>query len=188
MTLHPGARDFLFKHYRTLRRVFGDVLGLLEIDYLAMTLITPQNELLFLSSQPAIECNLIENNLWQTDPCYSEAFFEKNTFQFWEDIYHKVVNKQLLHYRQTVYEFNQGLSLPDTFSHYRVVYTFALKTTDINARHEIESNIDKLMNMGRYCLQNILQIVTLPNRHPHSFTKPELKLVINNQVPHENNT
>ena len=36
ITLHPQARDLLFKYYRVIAKIFRDVLGLLEIDYMAI--------------------------------------------------------------------------------------------------------------------------------------------------------
>ena len=33
ITLHPQARDLLFKYFRVIARIFRDVLGQLEIDY-----------------------------------------------------------------------------------------------------------------------------------------------------------
>ncbi|TIG99551.1 flagellar biosynthesis protein FlgJ, partial [Legionella pneumophila] len=31
--LHPKAKEFLFEHFVTIRRVFSDVLGQVETDY-----------------------------------------------------------------------------------------------------------------------------------------------------------
>ncbi len=67
ITLHPQAKELLFTHFRTLIKIFNDVLGHLEVDYMAIALLTARNELMFLSSTRAIESNLIEQNLWPLD-------------------------------------------------------------------------------------------------------------------------
>lgn len=188
ITLHPSAKDFLFKHYRSVRKIFGDVLGLLEVDYLSITLITPQHELLFLSSHPAIECNLIEHGLWQHEPCLDDTFLHGNSYQYWHNLYTKPVHKKLLHYKQEIFKFGFGLAISHIFRDYRVIYTFGFKATDEITKQKIENNIEKLCNMGLYCLQNILNTIELPNKHNTNQSKPVLKLVINNEVPYEKNT
>lgn len=45
--LHPSAKDFLFENFAILRRIFSDVLGQLEIDYISIALINKENELFF---------------------------------------------------------------------------------------------------------------------------------------------
>ena len=188
ITLHPAAKDFLFKHYRSMKRIFGDVLGLLEVDYLSITLITPQNELLFLSSQPSIECNLIEHGLWQYDPCLNKAFLCGTSHQYWNNVYLQPVHKKLLHYKQEIFEFGFGLAIPHLFREFRVIYTFGFKATDASTKQKIENNIAKLRNMGQYCLQNILNTIELPNKQKINPSRPVLKLVINNEVPYAKNT
>lgn len=188
ITLHPAAKDFLFRHYRGVRKIFGDVLGLLEVDYLSITIITPQHEVLFLSSQPAIECNLIEQGLWQYDPCLNDAFLHGNAHQYWHNLYIKPVHKKLIHYKQEIFNFGFGLAIPHLFRDYRVIYTFGLRATDAITRQKIENSITKLCDMGQYCLQNILKTIELPNKHNTTQSKPTLKLVINNEVPYEKNT
>ena len=188
ITLHPAAKDFLFKHYRSLKRIFGDVLGLLEVDYLSIALITPQNELLFLSSQPSIESNLIEHGLWQHDPCLNHVFLNGASHQYWNSIYLKPAHEKLLYYKQEAFEFGFGLAIPDRFKEFQVIYTFGFKATDAITKHKIENNIKKLCNMGQYCLQNILNSIPLPNIQTIEQSKPTLKLVINNEVPYAKNT
>ena len=182
ITLHPAAKDFLFKHYRNIKRIFGDVLGLFEVDYLSIMVITPQNELLFLSSQPSIECNLIEHGLWQYEPCLNDAFLSGTTHQYWSNVYLQPVHKKLLYYKQEIFQFGFGLAIPHLFREFRVIYTFAFKANDVITRQKTENNIPRLGDMGQYCLQNILNTIELPNKPKTNQSKLVLKLVINNEV------
>jgi len=61
--LHPLAKDMLFKHYNPLRRIFSNILGQLETDYVAIALINSTNQLLLFSSNPSTERNIIEKEL-----------------------------------------------------------------------------------------------------------------------------
>lgn len=71
LRLHPNAKEFLFEHYVTMRKVFSDVLGQIETDYISIALINSKGQIFFISSKPSIEQNLIEKNLWL--PCTSTS-------------------------------------------------------------------------------------------------------------------
>jgi hypothetical protein len=77
--LHPAAKDFLFEHFATVGRVFSDVLGQFEVEYMSIALINPKGEMFFLSSHPSIEQNLIEKQLWQ------EVHKYQNQFKLWSE-------------------------------------------------------------------------------------------------------
>lgn len=51
--LHPKAKDFLFEHYITMRKVFSDVLGQVETDYASIALINQAGQILFHVLQPS---------------------------------------------------------------------------------------------------------------------------------------
>lgn len=115
ITLHPQASDLLFKHYRVIARIFRNVLGQIEIDYMAIVLLTLKNELLFFSSRPGIEWSMIEHNLWLSDVRFQYDFFRQEQAQSWE---------------QCPPEFCVALSIPSVVDEFRVVYTFASKSND----------------------------------------------------------
>lgn len=83
--LHPKARDFLFEHYATLNRIFSDVLGHLETDYISIALINQTAQIFFLSSKPSIEQNLIEKELWQFDGSYQPSFIYQEQPRLWSE-------------------------------------------------------------------------------------------------------
>lgn len=174
--LHPLARELLFQHYRTLQKIFRDVLGLFEIDYISIGLINPKGELLFLSSKPSIESNLIENNLWPFDAGYCPDFFLQSNATLWED------RETLFYYKQQIPKLSIGLSIPSSFDEYRVVYNFASKSTDKTVKANLTNNIESLRSMGRFCLHNITQTIALPNwQNNHAMKKPTLTLISNNK-------
>ena len=181
ITLHPEVMDVLFKHYQSLRRLFYDVLGHLEIDYMSVALLNPKNELLFLSSRPSIERNLIDNKLWAFDASLHNDFFLQGKARVWDELYQDEWRKPLWEYKQKSHGYSMGISIPSTFEEYRVVYSFALKSTEERIKNKVINKIETLTSMGRFCLKNIMQHIELPGRH---IKKPSLKLVINNKVNH----
>lgn len=189
ITLHPQAKTFLFKHYRPLTRIFNDVLGHLEIDYIGIALLNSKNELLFLSSRPSIECNLIEKDLWRLDKSLSQDFFSQGKAQLWDSLYQEEWQKSLYYYKKESPNFSMGISVPGTFEEYQVVYSFALKANNEIIKNRIIQKIDTLMSMGRFCLQKIISVIILPDKQEmRNTSKSKLKLIINNQVLCEETT
>ena len=174
ITLHPQASDLLFKHYRVIARIFRNVLGQIEIDYMAIALLTPKDELLFFSSKPGIEWRMIEHNLWLSDARFQYDFFKQEQAQVWD---------------QRPADFCIGLSIPSIYDEYRVIYIFASKSNDEATQTKIHNNIAMLIRMGRFCLKNILHELPFLSPKTNSIQqKPQLKLIINNKVPYENAT
>jgi len=78
--LHPQALDIQFRHRKEISRRFSDVLGLFNIDHLTILIANPIHEILFFSTTPSIEFNLISSDLWPHDRCSSPIYYKKNTF------------------------------------------------------------------------------------------------------------
>ncbi len=182
ITLHPQAEAFLFQHFRTVNRIFHDVLGHLEIDYIGIALLTPADELLFFSSQKSIEFNLIQHNIWPFDGSYHSDFIQQGEAQIWEKLYHKDWRETLYLHKQKTPGFSIGIAVPSKFEEYRVVYSFALKSTDATIKNKILNRIEQLICMGRYCLQKIMKAIPLPEQNKtHITNRPSLRLIVNNQ-------
>lgn len=189
ITLHPQAYDLMFQNYRVLNRIFRDVLGQLEINYISIALLSSQNELLFLSSKPSIEHNLIENQLWQFDRCFRMEFFIQNMSQSWEALYCDEYRETLRHYKQKIPKLCMGIAMSSLFEEYRVVYSFATQSGDEQIQNNLMEHANVLQKLGQFCLQRIVQSIQLPNRPNFlSERKPVLTLVINNEVQYAKNT
>ena len=169
ITLHPQAEEFLFQHYRTVNRIFHDVIGHLEIDYMGIALLTQADELLFFSSKKSLEFNLIQNNIWQFDASYHPDFIKQGEAQLWEELYHEDWRETLYQQKQKTSGFSMGISVPSKFEEYRVVYSFALKSTDAAIKNKILNRIEQLTCMGRYCLQKIMKEIPLPDQQKNRF-------------------
>lgn len=183
--LHPSAQEMLFSHYRLLRRVFNDVLGLFEIDYLAITIINSKSEILFFSSQPSIEYNLIEKDLWQLDPSYHGVFLNQEKPQTWEMLYPQNKKNQLRYYKQEAHNYSTGLTIPSRFEEKRVVYSFALTSLEESIQKHFHQNALRLTQIGQFCLQNIMGHIPMWDiEHCRKRESSYLKLVINNEVNH----
>jgi len=159
LSLHPKAYDCLFKHYRALRNIFHDVLGHLELDYLSMALISPDKELCFFSSCPAMELNLIEQNLWQFDPMLLLHVEKGNEVLIWHELYEGDAYFKLKHYKMEKPGICYGISKISQFKSYQVIYSFGVFQSDLLIQNKLKHHIETLLSMGKYCLQNIFEVI-----------------------------
>lgn len=186
--LHPLAEDYLFKHYQVLRRIFSDVLGHLETDYISIALIDKHGQLIFLSSKPSIEQNLIDKKLWFLDGSYHPNFIYQDQPNTWANLNCVDSESSLYHYKQEITGLKTGFSMPTNFGEYRAVFSFGIKHSNQNIQEEIFSKHRALLAMGKFCLQEIIKVIPLPNQQKIYKFKPHLELVINNQVNYEKTT
>jgi hypothetical protein len=143
--LHPGAKDFLFEHYVALRKMFSNVLGLIETDYLSIALINEADQLFFLSSKPSIEQNLIEKELWQYDGSYLPDFIYQEQPSLWTDLYHPQYAHQLKLYKQENQGILTGISIPTNIDGYKVIFLFGFKSNNPLFHQKKYSQYDKLL-------------------------------------------
>lgn len=161
ITLHSQARDLLFKHYQVIARIFRDVIGQFEVDYISIALLTPKVELLFFSSRPSVDWNIIEHNSWVSD------------FRFQYDFFHSEQSHRL-----NMDNYHIGVAIPAPFDNYKVVYTFASKIQNKSMQLKLLNSSDSLIKIGKFCLKSILYELPLSSFYSN---KPKLKLVINNK-------
>lgn len=173
--LHPGAKDFLFSHFATVGRVFSDVLGQLDIEYISIALINENGEIFFLSSHPSIDLNLIEKQLWQED-VYKHYFFEQNQIKLWSSVSSSDHPDRLKKYHNR--HFTEGISIPIHYERYKVVLSFGFKSASTFTQ-TLPFHYQKLIPLGLYCLKKISMRVIFPDQKNINATKPKLSLIIN---------
>lgn len=189
ITPHPMAKELLFKHYVPLRRIFSDVLGQQEIDYISIGLINASNQLIILSSNPAAEQNILEKGLWQFDRTFQPEFVYQNNFLPWSSIYDVNESKPLYKYKLTDLGLSRGFAITTDFREYRAVFSFGFKSYEPDITKKMDQTPNPFLALGKYCLQEILSTIPLPDTTAKIYKfKPKLKLIINNEVNYENPT
>lgn len=158
LTLHPKASVCLFKHYQALRNIFHDVLGHLELDYLSMALINSKHELIFFSSCPSLELNLIELDLWQQDTALLLADKTDGSIVVWDQIYKDSAHFKIRHYKMEKPSICFGMSLLSHVADFKVIYSYGLFQRESGLHQGLLNNIETLKAMGKFCLQNIFEV------------------------------
>ncbi len=183
--LHPQAKEFLFEHYATIRKVFSDVLGQLETDYASIALINQSGQIFFMSSNPAIEQNLIEKSLWLFDGCYQSTFFSQDQPMLWSEFPDLGCEEAIKKYKQMDPGLISGISIPTEYDSYWAIFSFGLKRINPYIQNKSSIHCEKLLSMGKFALRQIQEYLTFPDKQPPVTTKPKLTLIINNQVTYE---
>lgn len=189
ISLHPIAKELLFKHYQPLRRIFSDVLGQLETDYVSIALVNSSNQLFLFSSSPAADLNILEKELWVFDQSLQAAFIFQDAPRTWDSLYDAKHHERLYQYKLGNLGLVSGIALPTNFGRYRAVFSYGFKKHNPRLKEYLQQVPNPLMAMGQFCLREITSTITLPDEKAKVMPlKPKLKLVINNEVNYESIT
>lgn len=186
-TLNPHAKTILFQNKRAANRVFSDVIGLHDIDHIALTTISPKHELTFLSYTPSLEYNLITHDLWAYDLAYHPDFFKKRQCKLWSDLYHPDKHAELMQIKLHTTGFSAGLSTTLSYTNCTLLLSFATKSKHPEAERQLLEAHPELIRMGRYCFQHISHIFmpylskTTPTNNSR-IVSPYMRLIVNNNA------
>ncbi|HAT6977358.1 TPA: flagellar biosynthesis protein FlgJ [Legionella pneumophila] len=183
--LHPKAKEFLFEHFVTMRKVFSDVLGQVETDYASIALINQAGQIFFMSSNPSIEQNLIEKSLWLFDGCFQSTFFSQDQPMLWSELPYLGYIEAIKKYKQIDPGLITGIYIPAEYESYKAIFSFGLKRINPYIQNKSSIHCEKLLAMGKFALRRIQEYLTFPDKQPCITAKPKLTLIINNQVTYE---
>lgn len=186
-TLNPEAKRLIFEHARPAHHVFSDVIGLHDIDHLALTTISPQNELTILSYKPAVEFDLITTDLWHYDHSYHPDFFKTRQCKLWSDLYDPNKYAELIQVKQHSKHLRAGISTTLSYNNCILLLSFATQSKHPDAGQRLLEAHPDLIKMGRYCFQKISHLFlpylgkTTAQKKSRIFS-PYMQLVVNNNV------
>lgn len=147
VNLHPDVLTILFEHRRYIKTIFLNIRGLYEVDHLALTLIDPEGTIIVFSSTPNIEYNLIHQNLWKQDTCFSLHDGQANTLCRWSfDAQEQDIKKIKLQNNK----FNFGFTIPREVEQFKLLYSYATRSKNNDLHAYYEANIFGLMDLGDY--------------------------------------
>ena len=144
-----------FRHRKELAGRFRDVLGLLCLDYLSIEIANPVEELIFFSSLPCVNLNLVINHLWPYDGAMSPTFYKKKSFFTWETAYQAVIFPELKSMKETAYGFHYSFTMVRKINHFHLLYSFATKNKEQDMPNYFSEHKDELLKIGDYCYKLI---------------------------------
>lgn len=148
---HQEWLKFLFANKSKVYSVFNDVLGLYEINHIAITHVNLNNELLTLSSTPAIEFNLFNSNLWRFDRTYQHSWFDLCKQSAWESLYQPVRYDELYYIKQIKHHYPVGYSLAAKIEKKSFIFSLASKKSCAATKNYFEHQYEELYKIAQYC-------------------------------------
>lgn len=184
ITLHPKAESFLFEQYITVNKVFSNVLGQQETDYIAIALINANGQMFFFSSNPSIQQNLIEKKVCLAHAAYQPSFINQKQPKLWYELDHGI-HRECITKLQQSHGLITGITIPTTYNEYKAVFSFGFKKANSFTQNKTAIHCQQLVNLGKYCLRELNERLVFPDEQKSCISKPQLRLIINNQVNYE---
>lgn len=160
ITLHPELLNTLFAHKSKTRSVFRDVLGLHEINHIAITYVNPKNELITLSSTPSLEFNLFNGPLWQFDHSYAPIWFKQCRHATWQSLYAPERYDELYYLKQIKPRYPLGISIATMRNNHPVIYSLASATDSESTREIFTHQTAELIQLGHYCMTHLFSLLS----------------------------
>ena len=147
--LHPHFFDILFSSKLKTQKVFKDVLGLYNIHHIAINNITNCQQLVSLSSTPALEFNLFQSQLWHFDQTFDSDWFSQEKAEKWQKLYDSK------HYDELYYLKQAKTNLPTAYSvsikKDDDFYIYSLASHQEEKDEEFLENLAVYTKIGQYC-------------------------------------
>ena len=181
ITLHPKAENFLFEHYVLVNKIFSNVLGQLETDYLAIALINADNQVFFFSSKPSIQQNLIEENACLSYGAYQPHFINQEQPKLWHELDHGMHAECIKKFKQA-HGLITGIAIPTEYDNYKAVFSFGFKKATSFTQSKTPLYCKQLLILGQYCLRDLKERLLFPDEQKNCLksSKPYLRLITNN--------
>lgn len=151
VVLHSQLLEVLFAYKSKVSTVFRDVLGIHEIHHIALTQINKNNELLTLSSTPAMEFNLFSSQLWRYDQTYNPKWFTLCNQAYWQTLYKPTRYDELYYLKQIKHDFPIGLSLAGKIGEDHIIYSLASTKSCPHTRELFSTQQEDFYKIGQYC-------------------------------------
>ena len=158
-TLHPHLFERLFTHKRYVFQVFSDILGLYGIDHVAITYINKKQEILTLSSTPALEFNLFKSQFWRFDQTYQARWYQQCSSASWDMLYDKPHVDVLYYLKQIKPRYPFGFSLAHAYAHGHMIYSLASHGQTPRTREQFKTEHAHFGTIGHYCTQSLFPLL-----------------------------
>jgi hypothetical protein len=147
---HPQFWEILFAYRSRVSNIFKEILGLYEINHISLTRIS-NNQLLTLSSTPAMEFNLFNSSLWRYDLSYNPKWYKQCTQDYWETLYHQKHYDELYYLKQIKHTLPLGLSFANQIGKEFVIYSLASHKSCPHTLELFTSQKEEFNKIGTYC-------------------------------------
>ena len=158
---HPLLLEVLFAFKSKVSSVFRDVLGIHEIDHIAFTRINKDQQLITLSSTPAMEFNLFSGELWRYDKTYQPSWYQSCVQDYWQNLYAPARYDELYYLKQIKHGYPTGLSVAAKMDDEYIIYSLASRKSCAHTKELFANQHQDFYKIGQYC-SNSLNVLLNP--------------------------
>ena len=158
IVLHPLVLEILFSHQDNVSSVFKDVLGLYEIDHIALAHIDNNQELLSFSSTPSLEFNLFSGNLWRFDKTYQASWYGLCGPSSWQSLYMPEHFDELYYLKQIKHQYPLGLSFAIKSTDGHIICSLASHKECQPTRDLFATQQEHFVKIAQYCSKLLLPL------------------------------
>ncbi len=148
---HPRFLEALFVFRSKVSSVFLDVLGIHEINHIAITQVNSDRNILTFSSTPAMEFNLFNGNLWRYDKSYQLEWFSRCSQADWRSLYTTERYDELYYLKQIKHHYPIGYSLATKVANTFFIYSLASSRSCGHTRELFANQHEDFYKIGQYC-------------------------------------
>ncbi|MFY7697712.1 MAG: hypothetical protein ACOVQX_02690 [Legionella sp.] len=157
-TLNPQLLDLLFAHKGSVSTIFSDVLGLLNLDHIAIAYLNHKQQLTIFSSTPSLEFNLFNSPLWRLDKTYRPSWYTSCGQASWQELYTRSHYDQLYHVKQNIPGYHRTISFAVKQEENYLVYSFASHSQQPITKEIFAQQHEQLLKIGQYCTKGLLPL------------------------------
>jgi len=158
ITPHPQFLDILFSFKGSVSRVFKDVIGIHQIHHFSLARINQHQELVALSSTPAIEFNLFNGPLWQYDRTYNPHWFNLCTQSTWQALYQPSRYDELYYLKQSKLSYPIGISLAHKIGQNFMIYSLASNKSCTRTHDLFANRGEDFYEIGQHCANELMPV------------------------------
>ena len=159
LTLHPQVLDRLFSYKKRAKLVFDDVLGVHEIDHIALTYIDSKSHITSLSSTPALEFNLFSSGLWRFDKTYQNDWISLCHANSWQQLYEAERYDELYYCKQIKHRYPTGLSIAAQHHDSFIICSVASKKDCQHTQDIFATEHKNFGDISRYCTNQLAELL-----------------------------
>ncbi|KTD19695.1 hypothetical protein [Legionella londiniensis] len=157
---HPSFLEILFAHKSKVSSIFRDIIGIHEINHIAVSCINARKELITFSSTPALEYNLFSSNLWCFDKTYQAHWYERCTQSSWQSLYSPARYDELYYIKQGRHRYPLGMSLAAKWQDQFFIYSLASRKSCQNTHDLFSQEYESFYKIGQYCSSSLIPLFT----------------------------
>jgi hypothetical protein len=155
---HKELFSCSLRNQTKIKKAYSDVLGLQHLDHLSINIVSPVDEIIFISSTPETGINVCASGLWVFDYSIHPCFFKNKSFYWWSECYDNRKFSILKQRKEIANGLKDGFIFSKKVNNHYILYSFASSSEKENFMDFVKLNHKYFFDAGDHCLERIRNI------------------------------